>query len=377
MSQLDQEEALALVLAHLRGYALLPDEARNIGELARLAAIAYKGKPPGAKGKAPKKKPADQVLKDNASTAKSQARAAAAKDATLAAGLMERLEGIDAVAATNRRQLARAPVSLPWPPRATVITSRAAPRPKPPTSELARLRKAAVVAAEQVKAAECDYAASKRVAERAKHVVDKYVALQREMLSQLCPRKLLDSNGQIKEPEVCEHDYEACAAATERARALYDEVRAGRDEDEDALLVARAAAEEASDAVAAEERAQAQRAQWEREYAERAEQRAQAEAACAVSRAEVEVAKATQARIRLLERELAALKCEETREWLAAEEARANWQTPPAECKVISLMESSPAQMRSLAAERGVAEVDRSRILISRLGEPDVMAPEV
>ena len=239
LSQLDQEEALALVLAHLRGYALLPEEARNIGELARLAAIAYKGKPPGAKGKAPKKKPADQVLKDNASTAKSQARAAAAKDATLAAGLMERLEGIDAVAATNRRQLARAPVSLPWPPRATVITTRAAPRPKPRTSELARLRKAAVVAAEQVKAAECDYAASKRVAERAKHVVDKYVALQREMLSQLCPRKLLDSNGQIKEPEVCEHDYEACAAATERARALYDEVRAGRDEDEDALLVAR------------------------------------------------------------------------------------------------------------------------------------------
>ena len=96
-----------------------------------------------------------------------------------------------------------------------------------------------------------------------------------------------------------------------------------------------------------------------------------------MSRVEVEAAQATQARIALLERELAALKCEETREWLAAEEARANWQTPPAECKVISLMESSPAQMRSLAAERGVAEVDRSRILISRLGEPDVMAPEV
>ena len=48
--------------------------------------------------------------------------------------------------------------------------------------------------------------------------------------------------------------------------------RAGRDADEDALLAARAAAEEASDAVAAEERAQAQRAQWEREDAERAEQ---------------------------------------------------------------------------------------------------------
>ena len=84
---------------------------------------------------------------------------------------------------------------------------------------------------------------------------------------------------------------------------------------------------------------------------------------------------ATQARIALLERELAALKCKETREWLAAEEACANWQTPPAECKVISLVGASPAQMRSLAAEQGVAEVDRSRILVSRLGAPDVLAP--
>ena len=74
---------------------------------------------------------------------------------------------------------------------------------------------------------------------------------------------------------------------------------------------------------------------------------------------------ATQARIALLERELAALKCKETREWLAAEEACANWQTPPAECKVISLVGASPAQMRSLAAEQGVAEVDRSRMLSS------------
>ena len=95
--QLDQEEGLALVLAHLRGYALLPEEARNIGELARLAAIAYKGKPPGAKGAKPKTPPADQLLKDNASTAKSKARAAATKDAALAAGLAQKLADIDAV----------------------------------------------------------------------------------------------------------------------------------------------------------------------------------------------------------------------------------------------------------------------------------------
>ena len=92
MSQLDQEEALALVLAHLRGYALLPEEARSIGELARLAAVAYKGKPPGAKGKPPKVPSADQQLKDNASHDKSKAKKDAAKDATLAAGLAQRFE---------------------------------------------------------------------------------------------------------------------------------------------------------------------------------------------------------------------------------------------------------------------------------------------
>ena len=32
----------------------------------------------------------------------------------------------------------------------------------------------------------------------------------------------------------------------------------------------------------------------------------------------------------------------------------ADWRTPPAECKVVSLMDASPAQMRSLAKERGV-----------------------
>ena len=170
MSQLDQEEALALVLAHLRGYALLPDEARNIGELARLAAIAYKGKPPGAKGKAPKKKPADQVLKDNASTAKSQARAAAAKDATLAAGLMERLEGIDAVAATNRRQLARAPVTLPWPARNSVIATRAPPKPQDPGSKLRKLRQKLALTQAEATAAEADTVATRRVAERLRQI---------------------------------------------------------------------------------------------------------------------------------------------------------------------------------------------------------------
>ena len=68
--QLDQEEALVCVLADMCGYELLPQEARKVGEQARLAAVAYKGKPHGAKGKKPKVPPADQALKDQASKAK-------------------------------------------------------------------------------------------------------------------------------------------------------------------------------------------------------------------------------------------------------------------------------------------------------------------
>jgi len=45
--QLDQEEALAYVLAHLLGHQIMGEEARKIGELARHAAVAFKGKPPG------------------------------------------------------------------------------------------------------------------------------------------------------------------------------------------------------------------------------------------------------------------------------------------------------------------------------------------
>ena len=176
LSQLDQEEALALVLAHLRGCALLPEEARNIGELARLAAIAFKGKPPGAKGKKPKKPSADQLLKDNASTAKSQARSAAAKDVTLAAGLAQKLDDIDAVCATKRRQLARAPVQLPWPARNTVVVTAPAPAPATAASRLATLRRAASRAQDAVVPCEAHLVAATRILERAQATVDSALA---------------------------------------------------------------------------------------------------------------------------------------------------------------------------------------------------------
>jgi hypothetical protein len=132
--QLDQEEALAFVLAHLRGYELLPDEARSIGNEARKAALLYKGRPPGVKGAKLKPSPTDQELKDAASTAKSKAKAAAAKDAALAPGLEQRLADIDAVLAADRGRLACVVVTLDWPARNSVV--RDVPAAINPDSEL-------------------------------------------------------------------------------------------------------------------------------------------------------------------------------------------------------------------------------------------------
>ena len=139
-AQLMQDEAIVYVLADLIGYDLLPAEAFALGATAREAHRHYKGKPPkGAK-------PADQRLKDAASTAKSKARAAAAKDAALLEGLEERLADIDAVLATDRRVLARTVIPLEWPARNTVI--RPAPPPKPVPEPTPASLEAAAVAAE-------------------------------------------------------------------------------------------------------------------------------------------------------------------------------------------------------------------------------------
>ena len=139
-AQLMQDEAIVYVLADLIGYDLLPAEAFALGATAREAYRHYKGKPPkGAK-------PADQRLKDAASTAKSKARAAAAKDEALLEGLEERLADIDAVLATDRRVLARTVIPLEWPARNTVI--RPAPPPKPVPEPVPASLEAAAVAAE-------------------------------------------------------------------------------------------------------------------------------------------------------------------------------------------------------------------------------------
>ena len=127
-AQVSQEEAMARLLADLLGYDLMLSEAFEIGKEVYDAHRAYKGKP--RKGK-----PEDQRLKDVASTAKAKARQAAAKNPELADGLEERLAGIDAVLATDRRELASSVPTLSWPARNSVIHE-----PRPPTAAEAEQR---------------------------------------------------------------------------------------------------------------------------------------------------------------------------------------------------------------------------------------------
>ena len=49
---------------------------------------------------------------------------------------------------------------------------------------------------------------------------------------------------------------------------------------------------------------------------------------------------------------------------------KADWRTPPAQCKTISLVGISPAGARAMAEQAGVAACDRARIVSSRR-EPD------
>ena len=149
-AQLDQEEALAYLLADLLDYELLPDEARAIGWAARGAAKAFKGKPKRKPGAAKPKPSADQKLKDAFSTKKAKARQAAAKDPALLDDLEERLADLDAVLATHRRELARAVVPLDWPARNTVIATAPAPAPATAASRFAALKRAALRADEAV-----------------------------------------------------------------------------------------------------------------------------------------------------------------------------------------------------------------------------------
>jgi hypothetical protein len=245
--QLDQEEALAYVLAHRLGYTILPAEARSIGELARHAALTYKGRPRNAKGSKPNKPPADHQLKDAASNKKAKARAAAAKDEALAAGLDERLADIDTVLATDRRVLGRQVVPLTWPDRSTVIRTV---QPTVPKDKLGQLRVAAARAEAAVLPAEAHSTAAKRHVQRAK-----------EALGALQALRLNNATGGFKlddaEWEIHLEKHRELDAQLEVLQPRLDRLQREWLDTEDAAEDARASAEDARDAVALEERTRA------------------------------------------------------------------------------------------------------------------------
>ena len=270
---------MARLLADIMGYDLLPAEAFAIGEEARDAHREYKGKP--RKGK-----PADQRLKDAASTAKSKAKAAAAKDEELAAGLGQRLEDIDAVLATDRRELARTVPSLSWPARDTVIHEPRQPRAEEAEQtagcKLRQLRKAVTVAEEALASVDCVRAAAKRELERASAAHAK-----------VCEQMIAVSRRQVWDPlEIpqAEHDaeWQGWERTREHAAASVQAARGRSHEAEEGYLTAEEAAEDARRAVEAEEGARAA----ERRQAEAA---AEADKSAAEWAAEAEAAGAAAA----------------------------------------------------------------------------------
>jgi hypothetical protein len=257
-AQICQEEAIARLLADQLNYDLLLAETFAIGEEARDAHRDYKGKP--RKGKN-----ADQRLKDAASTSKSKAKAAAAKDPDLGGGLAQRLNDIDAVLATDRRELARAVPKLSWPDRNTVVCDCA--KPKPRADKLPQLRKAVERADAAIKAAEADVAAARRNHKRAKGNLER---VRREMWETSISR--LSSKERMGDDE-WEEWRQLSAAVAE----MESSTRAEHWACEDVLSDARVAAQEARDAVDMEEiecaaarRAQALKAEQESEQSERA-----------------------------------------------------------------------------------------------------------
>ena len=366
--QLDQEEALAYLLADLLDYELLEKEARAVGKAAQEAARAFKvnGKAKAKPGGAKPKPSADQTLKDKASTAKAKARAAAAKSGD-AAGLEQRLADIDERLAADRRALAETKVALPWPDRQSVVTQS-----RPPTAteaensaaaKLRRLRAAAMAAEEEVAAAEADAVAARRITARAKVEVEAARAHRQKVNAPTPVAACLDEAAWQAVQEL----RDSAAAEVARVQELYSSCRSTRDECDDALLAAEEVLELARLDVEAEEQAHAQQAAREREDAEWQATLAQLarEHEEATARLEALTAQAAAISVR---RESERAELAELEAWRAEEQSAGRcppekafgveWKTPAAQCKTVSLVGVSPAGIRSLAEQAGVAACD-------------------
>ena len=161
-----------------------------------------------------------------------------------------------------------------------------------------------------------------------------------------------------------EAEWMELGAAVEKAWAVYREARDARDEEEDAWRDAREAAEEAREAVAAEERAQAR-------AAKAAEAEVEAEAMLVETQKMLAASEALHTKADAMrerhERERAELKAWRAEQQCAGLGRRVAYAT---------------SRMQGRVASRCLARADACarrragrRILMSRLGEPDVLAP--
>ena len=369
--RLSQEEAMGyLIIDLLRGaFATLPKEARDVGKRVDFYAGA--------------EKKANDAAKAKAKTARSNARAKARRDASF--DLEAKLQSIETEEQGAQGARLAKLVDLGLPAADSVVHE-----PRPPTvaeveestaAKLRRLRAAAARQAEIVKEAEVDAVAAKRLAERAAKERDAATALRRLAGDHIARRS---------QHGVSDEEWQRLGEEVVQAWQAYKMCAQTRIECDETLEDAIEAFEDAQAAVAAEERAQAQQAERERWEAEWAAAQAQRERECeeATARMEAMTLRSEAARERAERAQQEAISARhpgtyafempaETRARLEADVAQVwEMETPPAQCKTISLVGVSPAGTRALAEQVGVAACDRSRILVGVLGGPDVLAPE-
>ena len=233
---------------------------------------------------------------------------------TLAAGLAQKLDDIDAVCATKRRQLARAPVQLPWPARNTVV-----------------------------------------ILERAQATVDSALA---------------DLQGGINSGQTSPEEWALMESVWEDAMAMAEQAARDRNAAKLALSEARDTATDACDAVEAEERATAPvRAAEAAEAAAAAATKAATDAAAAFELAQAQLAELelahsrTRSQLAHAERERIAPVAEQV--WGPLWRSAAS--TPPP--RVISLVGKSPESIRTIGESRVISQQITSaekRIAIDR-----------
>jgi hypothetical protein len=354
--RLAQEEAQGLLAGAVFAIELLASEARAAGRNVGHAAAA-------------EKKAA--AVKEPWKTQRRRAREAAAKDPALEAALEQMLAEIQAAegAAKAKRLGELYPIQLP---AANTIIHE----PRPPTAvevvesaaaKLRRLRAAVVAAEEAVVLTDADAAAGKRLVARAKEAMKAASARRSEAVLSFWPegghkgRKLAEVSEEVWQAARQLQDEISTEAV--QAEACWKECALEHWACDEAHADALEALEAARDAVAAQERLQARQAERERTEAEWKAMQAQweCERAEATARMETLSLRSTAAKECAERAQLETISARhpgtyafetpaETRVRLLVDAERA-WSTPPAQCKVVSLIGVSPAGACALAEQ--------------------------